>query len=376
MQAKELVKVLVAVAKGENAGCGEAGCLAKGRTVTQDTLKDVPFIWAEDYANWTAPGAAAAVPAAVKKIRVGVSWDEKAIPLIQAWEDYMKAEAAKAGPANGLDFEFVVNVANLDPTRQAANIEDLIQQKVDIIMARAKDGTAIGASIRAASDANIPFVVFDRKSLTEEQGTAYVGGDSYDQGKVTAEGLVKVLKDQNKKGQCIEVMGDLKDNNAVLRSKAFNEVAAQSGQYTVLVQVPTEWNPELFKSGITNALQAHPEADCLFLASDFAWSSVQSALESQGRWGKKGEASHIITATCDLFPDALKAMKEGYIDVTTIWDAYMQAKELVKVLVAVAKGEDPGCGEVGCLAKGRTVTQDTLKDVPFIWAEDYANWKP
>lgn len=329
-------------------------------------------------AQTQAPAAtdAAAAPAAVKKVRVGVSWDEKAIPLIQAWEDYMKAEAAKAGPANGLDFEFVINVANLDPTRQAANIEDLIQQKVDIIMARAKDGTAIGASIRAASDANIPFVVFDRKSLTEEQGTAYVGGDSYDQGKVTAEGLAKVLKEKNIVGKCIEVMGDLKDNNAVLRSKAFNDVAKATGQYSVLVQVPTEWNPELFKSGITNALQAHPEADCLFLASDFAWSSVQSALESQGRWAKKGEANHIITATCDLFPDALVAMKAGYIDVTTIWDAYMQAKELVKVLVAVAKGEDPGCGKDGCLAKGRTVTQDTLKDVPFIWADDYANWKP
>ena len=133
----------------------------------------------------------------MKKVKVGISWDEKAIPLIQAWEDYMKAEAAKVGPENGLEFEFVVNVANLDPTRQAANIEDLIQQDVDIIFARAKDGTAIGASIRAANDAGIPFVVFDRKSLTEEQGTAYVGGDSYHQGRVTAEALAALLKEKN-----------------------------------------------------------------------------------------------------------------------------------------------------------------------------------
>jgi ABC-type sugar transport system substrate-binding protein len=45
-----------------------------------------------------------------------------------------------------------------------ANIEDLINQNVDLIVARAEDATAIGASIRAAKAANIPFRTFDRES--------------------------------------------------------------------------------------------------------------------------------------------------------------------------------------------------------------------
>jgi ABC-type sugar transport system substrate-binding protein len=305
---------------------------------------------------------------------VGVSWDEKSIPLIQAWEDYMISEAALVGPKNGLDFKFVINVADLDPTRQAANIEDLIQQDVDVILARAKDGTAIGSSIRAAREAKIPFVVFDRKSLTQEYGDAYVGGDSYAQGRSTAEALAKLLKEKGIKGQCIEVMGDLKDNNAVLRSKALSDVAAETGAFTVVTKVPTEWDPQKFLSGITNALQAYPDANCMFLASDFAWSAVQAALETHNRYKKAGEPGHIIMATCDLFPDALIAMEKGYIDVSTTWDAYLHAKALVDVLVKIGTGVNPDPNKQGVLVPGRLVYPSTLASIQNIWSRDYADW--
>lgn len=314
----------------------------------------------------------------LEKVVVGVSWDEKSIPLVQAWEDYLLAEAKENGPKHGLDFEFIVTVADLDPTRQAANIEDLIQQEADIIFARAKDGVAIGASMREARLEGIPFIAFDRKSLTDEQGVAHIGGDSYIQGRRTAEEMAKKLQAQGIEGKCIEVMGDLKDLNALARSNALNEVAKETGAFEVIIQVPTNWDPSLFLSGITTALQAKPEANCIFLASDFAWTAVKSALQSQGRWAKIGEPNHIFTATCDLFPDALKAMEEGYIDVTTTWDAYLHAKELFRVIVAVAKGEDPGCKnqESGsCLVPGRVVTKDTLGSIENIWSRDYADWQ-
>lgn len=308
------------------------------------------------------------------KYVVGVSWDEKSIPLIQAWEDYMIAEAEAIGPANGLDFEFIINVADLDPTRQAANIEDLIQQDVDVILARAKDGAAIGSSIRAAHEAGIPFIVFDRKSLTEEQGDAYVGGDGYSQGRSTAGALAKLYKTKGIKGKVIEVMGDLKDNNAVLRSQAVNEVAAETSAFEIVTQVPTEWDPQKFLSGLTNALQAYPEADGIYLASDFAWSAVQAALETHDRYKKVGEEGHIIMATCDLFPDALVSMENGYLDISTTWDAYLHAKALVEVLIAIGNGSDLNYGDDGYLVPGRLVLPETLAGMENVWSRDYADW--
>ncbi|MGC8778452.1 MAG: sugar ABC transporter substrate-binding protein, partial [Candidatus Caldatribacteriaceae bacterium] len=97
----------------------------------------------------------------VRKVRVGLSWNEKLHSLIQAWEDYMIQYSKEYGKEKGLEFEWIVTVADSDPVQQAANIENLIAQGVDIIVARAHDAAAIGASIKAAREAGIPFVTFD-----------------------------------------------------------------------------------------------------------------------------------------------------------------------------------------------------------------------
>ena len=79
---------------------------------------------------------AAAAPAVAKDVTIGLSWDARESALNQAWEDYMRAEAKKLGDADGINVKWVVNMANNDASRQASNIEDLINSGVDIIIAR------------------------------------------------------------------------------------------------------------------------------------------------------------------------------------------------------------------------------------------------
>ena len=80
---------------------------------------------------------AVAAPAVAKDVTIGLSWDARESALNQAWEDYMRAEAKKLGDADGINVKWVVNMANNDASRQASNIEDLINSGVDIIIARA-----------------------------------------------------------------------------------------------------------------------------------------------------------------------------------------------------------------------------------------------
>lgn len=297
---------------------------------------------------------------------IGVSWDNKSIALIQAWEDYQQQIADE----RGLDWEWVYTVADDDPARQASNIEDLISQGVDVIVARASDGAAIGSSVLAAEAAGIPFVAFDRASTTAEPA-AYVGGDAYDQAIKTATELAAQMAAADVKGVCIELLGALTDFNAVKRSEAFNEIATSTGQFTIVQKVPTEWSPELFLSGTATALEANPSANCILTASDFAWPSIQSALEGAGKYAPIGEPSHMWIGSVDLFPEAYLAMKDGYIDVSTTWDAYAHSEELVRVLEIIAAGEDPNCPEEGCLAKGRLATPETVDTLENIWSRDY-----
>ena len=308
--------------------------------------------------------------ASAEPFKVGFSLDAKESSLETAWEQFLKSEGEAQGKAAGLEFEWTINVANGDPARQAANIDDLITAGVDVILARAFDSGAIGTSIKAAEDAGIPFVTFDRGS-TSGKPTAHVGGDSYDQARSTGLAFADALKAAGVQGKCIELQGMLTDTNAVNRSKGWNEIAKEAGQYETIVQVPTEWNPELFLSGLTNALTAHPEANCVFAASDFAFPSIQSALEKADKWAPTGQPKHMWLATNDLLPAAVKPMEDGYIDVSTTYDAYMHAKEAIRVLIAIRKGQDPGCGPDGCLAKGRVVTPATIAAIPNLWSRDF-----
>jgi ribose transport system substrate-binding protein len=309
-------------------------------------------------------------PVLAEPLKVGFSLDTKESTLETAWETFLKSEGEVQGKAAGYEFQWTINVANADPARQAANIDDLITAGVDIIIARAFDSGAIGTSIKAAKDASIPFITFDRGS-TSGKPTAHVGGDSYDQARSTGLAFADILKKAGIHGKCIELQGMLTDINAVNRSKAWNEVAKQTDQYETIVQVPTEWNPELFLSGLTNALTAKPEANCVFAASDFAFPSIQAALEKANRWAPTGQPKHMWLATADLLTAAVKPMEDGYIDVSTTWDAYLQAKEAVRVIIAIKKGEDPKCGADGCLAKGRTITPTTIKNTPNLWSRDF-----
>src|ERR1700741_4884575 len=101
-------------------------------------------------------------PVLAKDVKIGLSWDARESALNQAWEDYMKAEAKVQGPPAGINVEWVVNMADNDSSRQAANIEDLINSGANIIIARALDAAAIGSSIRRAKEAGVPFRTFVR----------------------------------------------------------------------------------------------------------------------------------------------------------------------------------------------------------------------
>ncbi len=313
-------------------------------------------------AVWAAPKKAPTT------IRIGLSWNEKAQVLTTAWEDYMKKYASEYGTKNGITFKWIVNVSDSDPSQQAANIEDLISQNVDIIVARPHDAAAIGASITAAKKAGIKFITFDRKS-SGAQPDAHVGADSFNQAVSTAEAFAKLLKEKGIKGKAIELVGDLRDMNAVQRSDGWKKVEKEQGQWKTLVQVPTEWNAEKFMTGTANALKAYPEANVMFVASDFCFDAVATALKNAGRLAPVGDPKHMYIAAQDLNPQGFKGMSEGYIDVATSYDAYFHAVELVTRAIQLVSGEDLKGKDF--LVAGRVATPATLNKIENLFARDY-----
>lgn len=320
----------------------------------------------------TAPAAAPAAAAKKTEFKFGVSWNRKDLQLIQAWEDYMKRIADETTKKDGVTVSWVINVADGDPARQASNIEDLISKGVDAIIARAEDGAAICSSVKAAETAKIPFITFDR----EAQGctpSAHVGADSFNQAVSTGEAFAELLKKNGVTGKCIELVGDLKDQNAVNRSDGWAKVEKDKGQWTTVLKVPTEYNPDKFISGTKNGFAEHTDANCMFIVTDAGWGLVQNALQEIGKLAKTGEAGHIWIASQDVDIPGYKGLMEGYMDVSTSYDAYYHSLELVKAAFALARGEK--LANTNILVPGRVVTSANVRDTKDLWARDYGDYK-
>jgi len=305
-----------------------------------------------------------------REIRIGFSFASKEGVIYQAFEDYIKKAAEEYGAANGVNMTFTFTVADADVGKQASNIEDLISQQPDLIVMMPQDSKAIVASIKAAHAAGVKVMTYNRAASpdAEEQADAHVGLDSVDQAYTTAVELINRMKANNLEPKIINVMGDLRDENAVNRDKGLKQATEELG--AVIVQdVPTDWNPDKALSGLAAALQAHPEANAVFVASDFLMPGVQAALERAGKWAPSGDPNHMFLGSQDVFPSGAKLLKDGYIDVNTAFDIWPMSTNAVEIIDKLVKGE--AIENTNVLIKGRVVTADNLEELENLWANDY-----
>jgi ribose transport system substrate-binding protein len=309
-----------------------------------------------------------AAPGKSGPITVGLAWNVKDDSLIVAWEDYMLAYSKDYGKKIGREYKWIINVADRDPARQNANIEDLIAQNVDVIITRAEDSAAIGAGIKAAREAGIPIITLDRESSTTKPN-AHVGSDGLTISYNTSAEFAKILKKNNVKGLAIELEGDLLDMNAIAFHDGWAKAEKEFKAWKTVSTIPTEWKPEKFESGLTNALLAHPEANCIFVASDFAFDAVRAALEKAGRYAKTGQAKHMWVATIVCSSAGYPALKAGYIDVTGVWDAWPVSVQAVEVAAMLAGGEK--MDNKYFRVAGRLATPANIDSLDHIYARDY-----
>ncbi len=285
---------------------------------------------------WSAIGAGFA-PAGEKKnsdIVVGASIENIDSQFWVANVNAMRDEAKKLG------IKYVEVVAEGDINKQQQQIENLISQKVDAIVCIPKDKVAIVAAAKKANEANIPFLTNNRAAEKGAVIAFNVESDNYAMAKQEAQWLVDFAKKNNKVLETLVFVGDLKDINAGQRDKGFTEVAEANPQWLKIVtKIPSDWKPELALAGTVNALNSFENINCIFTPSDFLLPAIKSGMEQNGKWIPAGEDGHIILATFDGAPDAMEAIREGYVDVCLVQDADLAGRVCIVNAVKLAKGE-------------------------------------
>lgn len=337
------------------------GCSTAGATETTKTPVD---------GTTASTTGSEQTPTEAKVLKVGFSMSSKEGVIYQAFEDYM-IKAGKESPTQKV--EIMVTVAEGDAGKQAKDIEDLISKKPDAMIIMAHDSKAIVASIKACEDAGIPVLTYNRPetpdATTKPNGTVML--DSTAQGyesckalftKMNADGIV------GKDIKIINVLGALNDENAVNRDKGMKKACEEFG-VTILQDVPTDWNPDKALSGLSAAYQSFPDANALFIPSDFLMAGIQTAMERSNKWFPYGTEGHVYFASCDCFPAGIQATKDKYIDVNAAFDIWGMSTKAIEYVVKLANGEkiDP----VYVSITPPVVTPDNLDTLPGIWGNEY-----
>lgn len=304
-----------------------------------------------------APAGGSAAEAKGGKMKVGVALDNLNDPF---WLGIKKGidDAGK-----DLGVELIIRTAEGDAVKQNNQIDDLIAQGVSAIVCVYVDFKSILQAVKAANKAGVPFVFTDRTlDSTDEAKVSWgIATDNY---ALTVNGwkwMADYARQKKMKLNVLELVGSLTDENVLRRSKGFKEVMDANQDVIQLVQqVPTEWNLEKALAGTTNALQAHPEINTVFMHSDYLLGAVISSLKQAGRYKKIGEKGHVAVMPYSGNKTSIEAMKAGYVEMTFGMDVYKCGYESVKAAVELTKGKTLG---PPVLDPGFIITQDNLKQM-------------
>lgn len=145
--------------------------------------------------------------------------------------------------------EFYVTDANDDPQKQVADVQDLLERDVDLLIVSAATADALDRAVTGAMRRGIPVVMVDRR-VTSDNFVSFVTASDYALGRFTAQWLVEKL---DGKGKVILLPGAKGASPAEIRTSAAMGIFNQYPDIEVLDTQYTDWSPAKGKQ-VTAAL--------------------------------------------------------------------------------------------------------------------------
>ncbi len=293
-----------------------------------------------------------------------------------SWKTYQEErwktdEAAIRAVVEAAGDKLVTTDAQLSAQKQAADIESLISQKVDVIMVVAYDSDAILPSFKAASDAGVKMLSYD--VLVEDPNALYVTFDNVGVGRLMAKSMVEKGKAE---GNFAFIKGDKGDPNATFLFQGQMEVLKpliDSGKIKNVCETFTDaWKPDNAQKNMEQCLTSTGnKVDAVMSENDGMASGVVAALDAQGLAGS------VPVTGQDGDSAALNRVALG-TQLVSVWkDSRALGKVAAEAAVAIANGADPasiaGVAKFSGGAKGvevnaillapNPITKDNLNDV-------------
>lgn len=271
------------------------------------------------------------VQANSKTIRIGISMDTI---KEQRWTkdlQYLQDAAKQHGAST------TILVADGDDATQILQIENLISQKVDVLIVVPHSSTAVAPAIKEAHDAGIKVISYDRLTLGSFVDL-YVSFNNEQVGKNSAQYVVNVLP-QGKIAKIAYVGGALTDNNAAqIKTGAMSvlDPLIKAGKIALVYDEPTDnWLPDAAYKNLKTYLAKGNLVDGVVAANDATAFGAIQALQEKGLAGK------IPVTGQDADLPALQRIVEGTQTMTNYKSIKDLANRTIQSAIDLANGKVP-----------------------------------
>ncbi|TCO46487.1 substrate-binding domain-containing protein [Actinocrispum wychmicini] len=214
-----------------------------------------------------------------KMVTIGFSAPAADHGWIAAITKNAKAQADKLKA----DVTFKPTEGTNDVSQQIAQVETLINGKVDVLVILPFDGKALTSVGQKAMDAGIPVVNLDRVFETALAYRTWIGGDNYRMGVNAGSYIASEMK---KKNIASPVIGEVAGIDSLPltqdRSRGFKDALAKAG-FKVGPRVSAEFTVESGEKQTANLLQAANKLDALWNHDDDQGIGVLAAIKSANR---------------------------------------------------------------------------------------------
>jgi D-xylose transport system substrate-binding protein len=262
-----------------------------------------------------------------KKVKIGFAM---ATVKEERWQRDRDAFEAHCKEMN---VECVITVADNNSSRQANDVDNLLTQKVDVLVIAPQEATEAAAMVEKAKAQGVPVISYDRL-INSDKIDLYISHQVPVIGRKIAEyALQKVPK-----GKYVMVYGASTDNNAHIMKDAQLAVlkpAIDSGDIKIVAdQMIPDWKNDLALNFAENTLtKENDDVQAFVVSNDGMAGGVISAL------AKKNLAGKVLVTGQDAGLEALQNIAEGKQTMTVYKPIIPLASQAVDAAIKLAKKE-------------------------------------
>jgi signal transduction histidine kinase/DNA-binding response OmpR family regulator len=232
--------------------------------------------------------------------------------------------------SNYENIDIIVMDAEENNQKQIRQIRELINRKVDVLIISPNESDSLTPIAVEAYRAGIPTIIADRK-INSDEYTSYVGGDSYEIGKMAGQHASSLLPDS---ATILEIWGTKTTSPAIERHQGFIDGLDKSKGFNI-ISIEGKWRREIARDE-TEKLPSYENIDLVYAHNDVMAIGAREAIIK--RDSSLIPKIKIMGVDGAFGKDAgLEAIADGRIDASFLYPT--GGDEVIKVAMKILTGQ-------------------------------------